>query len=171
MLDFYQAAVDSDVFHGHDNDLHSAAMGISGEGGVAVLSVVLFFESAIFPTIFTLSIRGLGRLTNRGSSCIVASVSGGGAFPFTYRIADHQDCHIAMVIPPVGFFIAFAFPIYLNTLCTRELDGFRETKMGYEDEHVTIGDVVHEDLNSSLVESEKGTSNLHPEKGLYSNGP
>jgi len=145
----------------------SASMGVEGEGGVAVLSVVLFFESAVFPTIFTLSIRGLGRHTKRGSSWIVASVSGGALFPsLTGLVADHQNYHIAMVIPLVGFLIAFAFPIYLNTLCARELDGFRETKIGYEDEHGTIGDVVHEERRGSVVESEKGTSNLHAEKGL-----
>ena len=145
----------------------SAAMGARGEGGVAVLSIVLFFESAVFPTIFTLSIRGLGRHTKRGSSWIVASVSGGALFPsLTGLVADHQDYHIAMVIPLVGFFIAFAFPIYLNTLCARELDGFRETKIGYEDEHGTIGGVVHEERRGSVVESENGTPNLHTEKGL-----
>jgi FHS family L-fucose permease-like MFS transporter len=56
------------------------AIGIKGEGGVAMLSLVLFFESCIFPTIFTLSIRGLGRHTKRGSSWIVAAVSGGALF-------------------------------------------------------------------------------------------
>jgi hypothetical protein len=56
------------------------ATGVWGEAGVAMLSLVLFFESCIFPTIFTLSIRGLGRHTKRGSSWIVAAVSGGALF-------------------------------------------------------------------------------------------
>jgi FHS family L-fucose permease-like MFS transporter len=46
----------------------ATAIGVHGEGDVAMLSLVLFFESYIFPTIFTLSIRGLGRHAKRGSS-------------------------------------------------------------------------------------------------------
>lgn len=80
-----------------------ASMGVEGEGGVAVLSVVLFFESCVFPTIFTLSIRGLGRHTKRGASWIVASVCGGALFPaVTGLVADHKDYHIAMCVPLVG---------------------------------------------------------------------
>ena len=37
----------------------AAAIGVYGNAGVVMLSLVLFFESAIFPVIFTLSIRGL----------------------------------------------------------------------------------------------------------------
>ena len=53
---------------------NAAAMGVKGEAGFSMLAIVLFFESCIFPTIFTLSIRGLGRHTKRVSSFIVASV-------------------------------------------------------------------------------------------------
>ncbi|MCJ1227766.1 hypothetical protein MMC12_004425 [Toensbergia leucococca] len=138
----------------------AAAMGTYGEGGIAVLSLVLFFESAIFPTIFTLSIRGLGRHTKRGSSWVVASVCGGALFPgLTGLVADHKSYHIAMVVPLVGFLVAFAFPIYLNTLCAKELDGFRETKIGYHDQDGTIGDVAHDVRRASVV---------HEEKGMYS---
>lgn len=121
-----------------------AAIGVEGEGGIAMLSLVLFFESCIFPTIFTLSIRGLGRHTKRGSSWIVASVSGGALFPsLTGLVADHRGYHTAMAVPLGAFCVSFAFPIYLNTLCAKELDGFRETKIGYQDERrgTVIGDI------------------------------
>lgn len=130
----------------------AAAMGTHGKGGVAVLSLVLFFESCVFLTIFALSIRGLGRHTKRGSSWIVACVSGGALFPaLTGLVADHKGYHIAMCVPLVGFFVAFAFPIYLNTACAKELDGFRETKIGYHDADGTIGDIVHEQRRASVV--------------------
>jgi len=122
----------------------AAAMGAYGEAGVACLSLVLFFESCIFPTIFTLSIRGLGRHTKRGSSWIVASVCGGALFPsLTGLAADNMTYHKAMCVPLVGFFISFVFPIYLNTVCKKELDGFRDTKIGYIDERrgTIIGDI------------------------------
>jgi hypothetical protein len=100
--------------------------------------------SCIFPTIFTLSIRGLGRHTKRGSSFIVAAVSGGALFPaLTGLAADSMTYHKAMCVPLAGFFVSFVFPIYLNTVCKKELDGFRATQIGYKDERrgTIIGDV------------------------------
>ena len=61
-----------------------------------------------------------------------------------------------MVVPLIGFLIAFAFPVYLNTLCAKELDGFRETKIGYKDTDGTIGDVDWEARRASVVPEEKG---------------
>ncbi|KAM3068829.1 hypothetical protein ACMFMG_010992 [Clarireedia jacksonii] len=135
-----------------------AAIGTKGEGGVAMLSLVLFFESCIFPTIFTLSIRGLGRHTKRGSSWIVAAVSGGALFPsLTGLLADKRGYHIAMLVPLCGFLVAFVFPIYLNTVCAQELDGFRETTIGYQDADGTMGDSAREGRRASIAWEEKGT--------------
>ncbi|KAH8687196.1 putative L-fucose-proton symporter [Tricladium varicosporioides] len=135
----------------------AAAIGVEGEGGVAMLSLVLFFESCIFPTIFTLSIRGLGRHTKRGSSWIVASVCGGALFPsLTGLLADSRDYHISMAVPLCGFFVAFAYPVYLNLFCRKELDGFRETKIGYEDSDGIIGDADRELRRASIMHEEKG---------------
>ncbi|KAL8763241.1 MAG: hypothetical protein Q9184_000881 [Pyrenodesmia sp. 2 TL-2023] len=144
----------------------AASMGVDGEGGVAMLSLVLFFESCVFPTIFTLSIRGLGRHTKRGSSWIVASVSGGALFPaLTGLAADHMSYHKAMCVPLIGFFVAFAFPIYLNTVCAAELDGFRESKIGYTDENgLAIGDIKQEERRASVMHEEKGVMPI--EKGV-----
>jgi FHS family L-fucose permease-like MFS transporter len=136
----------------------AAAIGVHGEGGVAMLSIVLFFESCIFPTIFTLSIRGLGRHTKRGSSWIVASVCGGALFPsLTGLLADRKGYHISMVVPLTGFFVAFAYPIFLNTFYRRELDGFRETKIGYVDSDGVVGDPEREQRRASLRYEESGT--------------
>lgn len=134
-----------------------AAIGVHGEGGVAMLSLVLFFESCIFPTIFTLSIRGLGRHTKRGSSWIVASVSGGALFPsLTGLLADKKGYHISMAVPLIGFFVAFAYPIYLNAFCRRELDGFSATKIGYADSDGIIGDPDREMRRASVRNEENG---------------
>ena len=143
-----------------------AAMGAYGEAGVAMLSLVLFFESCIFPTIFTLSIRGLGRHTKRGSSFIVASVCGGALFPsLTGLAADHMTYHKAMCVPLCGFFVSFVFPIYLNTVCAKELDGFRATQIGYHDERrgTVIGD-PHDIETAQAVEARKSNAGVNIEK-------
>ncbi|KAJ4418983.1 hypothetical protein N0V82_005208 [Gnomoniopsis sp. IMI 355080] len=127
------------------------AIGFHGEAGVAFLCLVLFFESCVFPLIFTLSIRGLGRHTKRGSSYIIASICGGALFPsLTGLLADHKGYHIGMCVPLTGFFVSFVYPIFLNTVYKRELDGFRESKIGYQDEHGTIGDLAREAQARSL---------------------
>ncbi|KAK7699176.1 hypothetical protein SLS64_011805 [Diaporthe eres] len=137
------------------------AIGIYGEAGVAMLSLVLFFESCVFPTIFTLSIRGLGRHTKRGSSWIVAAVSGGALFPsLTGLLADHKGYHIGMAVPLIGFFVSFVYPIFLNTVYKRELDGFRESKIGYVDEHGTIGDAARDARKASLGIQETGETKV-----------
>lgn len=119
------------------------SMGIRGEAGVGILSVVLFFESCVFPTIFALALRGLGRHTKRGASFVVASVSGGALFPaLTGLLADKKGWHMGMGVPLVGFTISFAYPILLNTVYRKELDGFSESRIGDVDEHgAVVGDV------------------------------
>ncbi|KAG8168308.1 hypothetical protein KVR01_003997 [Diaporthe batatas] len=137
------------------------AIGLYGEAGIAMLSIVLFFESCVFPTIFTLSIRGLGRHTKRGSSWIVAAVSGGALFPsLTGLLADHKGYHIGMCVPLIGFFVSFVYPIFLNTVYKRELDGFRESKIGYTDEHGTIGDSARDARKASLGIQESGETKV-----------
>ncbi|MCJ1473468.1 hypothetical protein MMC13_002119 [Lambiella insularis] len=109
------------------------AMGISGYGGIATLSLVLFFESCTYPTIFTPAIRGLGRHTKRGASFIVSSVSGGAAFPPVLGVvADARNAQIAMCIPLIGFVVSWSFPLYLNLFKAKELDGYNNSKVGIE---------------------------------------
>ena len=111
----------------------ACAMGLSGSGGIATLSLVLFFESCIFPTIFTLSLRGLGRHTKRGASFLVSSVCGGAIFPPVLGlVAGRTNPQIAMCIPLAGFVVAWSFPLYLNLFKAKELDGYLKSKVGIE---------------------------------------
>ncbi|KAF2110186.1 major facilitator superfamily domain-containing protein [Lophiotrema nucula] len=111
----------------------AASIGTHGNAAIAMLSLVLFFESCIFPTIFTLSLRGLGRHTKRGASFLVASVSGGAVFPpMVGAVVDAKNTRIAMSVPLAGFLIAYSFPIYLNLFKAKELDGFTASKVGIE---------------------------------------
>ena len=132
------------------------AMGTTGNAGIAALSLVLFFESCIFPTIFTLSLRGLGRHTKRGASFLVSSVSGGAVFPpMLGAVADRKGTRIAMLIPLLGFAIAWSFPVYLNLVKAKELDGYRETKVG----------IAEDDSSELSAEREKGLEAQEVEVG------
>ncbi|KAF9692626.1 hypothetical protein EKO04_009414 [Ascochyta lentis] len=62
-----------------------------GTPGLAVLYLVFFFESIIFPTIVALGIRGLGRHSKRGSGFIVGGVCGGAVVPPRLFIASDSQ--------------------------------------------------------------------------------
>ncbi|KAK3305730.1 major facilitator superfamily domain-containing protein [Chaetomium strumarium] len=84
-----------------------AAMTTSGSASIAMLTLVLCFESCCFATIFTLGLRGLGRHTKMGGSLLVAAISGGMVFPpMTGAVLDARNAHIAMAIPMMGYILA-----------------------------------------------------------------
>ena len=80
-------------------------------GHVAMWTIILvgLFNSIMFPSIFTLGIEGLGALTSRGSSLIVAAIVGGALVPeLEGIIADHIGVHHAFFIPLLCYlYIAF----------------------------------------------------------------
>lgn len=111
-------------------------IGLTGNAGITAISLVLFFESCVFPLIFTLSLRGLGRHSKRGASFIVAAVSGGALFPPVLgSVADALggNTQHAFFVPLIGFVIAWTFPVYLNAFKGKSLDGWMEkVKVGIE---------------------------------------
>ncbi|KAF2646278.1 glucose/galactose transporter [Massarina eburnea CBS 473.64] len=142
---FIAAAIGVDTGHG------TAA----NWGGLSMLMLVLFFESCIFPTIFTLSLRGLGRHTKRGASFIVASVCGGAVVPAILgNVADRIGTRKAMVVPLAFFLVAWSFPIYLNVCKGKELDAYRDSAVSTVEGAVDPDSkVAHDkDLEASHVE-------------------
>jgi FHS family L-fucose permease-like MFS transporter len=83
-------------------------------GHVAVWSIIAvgLFNSIMFPSIFTLSIEGLGPLTGEGSGILVAAIVGGAIIPELQGvIADRIGIHHAFFLPALCYiYIAyFAF--------------------------------------------------------------
>jgi MFS transporter, FHS family, L-fucose permease len=83
-------------------------------GHIAMWSVILvgLFNSIMFPSIFTMSIEGLGPLTGDGSGILVAAIVGGAIIPEVQGvIADHIGIHHAFFLPALCYiYIAyFAF--------------------------------------------------------------
>jgi FHS family L-fucose permease-like MFS transporter len=68
-----------------------------------VLSIGLF-NSIMFPTIFTLGIDGLGKLTNAGSSILIMAIVGGAILPVLMgAIADWSGLQSAFLLPAVCY--------------------------------------------------------------------
>lgn len=108
-----------------------AAITTTGHASIAMLIMVLFWESACFATIFTLGLRGLGRHTKRGGSFLVSAISGGMVFPpITGAVVTYHNAHIAMTIPLMGYVLAFIYPIYVNFFAKNMLDNHRATQVG-----------------------------------------
>ncbi|KAL9607714.1 MAG: hypothetical protein Q9167_007394 [Letrouitia subvulpina] len=57
------------------------AMNLTGYAGVAMVILIMLFESGIFSIIFAMCIRGLGSRTKMGSILLTASTSGGAVIP------------------------------------------------------------------------------------------
>lgn len=80
-------------------------------GHVAMWSIIAvgLFNSIMFPTIFALSIEGLGPLTADGSAMLVAAIVGGAIIPLAQgAIADRIGIHHAFFLPVICYlYIAF----------------------------------------------------------------
>jgi FHS family L-fucose permease-like MFS transporter len=67
----------------------------------------------MFPTIFALSIRGLGEHTKLGSSLVVMSIVGGAiAPPLMGHIADVSSMRIGFLVPAACFVLIAAYGVF-----------------------------------------------------------
>ena len=64
------------------------AVFVTGPLAMYALMAIGLFISIMFPTIFALSIRGLGPLTEEGSGLLIMSIAGGALVFIQGRIAD-----------------------------------------------------------------------------------
>ncbi|MBE7171850.1 MAG: L-fucose:H+ symporter permease [Williamsia sp.] len=88
------------------------AVSLTGRFSVYALIGVEFFMSIMFPTIFSLSIRGLGPKTKEGSSLVIMSIVGGAIFPVIMgRISDMSNIQQAYIVPAVCFLVVFYFAL------------------------------------------------------------
>ncbi|MBE9462710.1 L-fucose:H+ symporter permease [Dyadobacter subterraneus] len=94
-----------------------AAVSTTGMVSVYALVGVQFFMSIMFPTIFALSIRGLGAKTKVGSSLVIMSIVGGAIFPVIMgRVSDISSIQTAYVVPAVCFLVVLYFAIKNNSI-------------------------------------------------------
>ncbi len=83
-----------------------------GKIPVYALMGVEFFMSIIFPTIFSLGIRGLGSKTKEGSSLLIMSIVGGAVFPVIMgRVSDLSSIQTAYLVPACCFIVVLLFAL------------------------------------------------------------
>ncbi|WP_214229516.1 L-fucose:H+ symporter permease [Pedobacter sp. B4-66] len=90
------------------------AVAIVAHGTVALFAVIgiAFFMSIMFPTIFSLGIKDLGKDTKFGSSLIIMSIVGGAILPPAMGyISDIADIQVGYIVPLICFAVVFLFGV------------------------------------------------------------
>ncbi|MDF7774088.1 L-fucose:H+ symporter permease [Sphingomonas sp. AOB5] len=83
---------------------------VGGGMGLAALIATSLFMSIMYPTIFALSIRGLGPLTKAGSSLLVMAIIGGAVLTALMGfVSDVTTISAAMLVPAACFAAVLAF--------------------------------------------------------------
>ncbi len=76
----------------------------SGAFAMWTVLAIGLFNSIMFPTIFTLGIDGLGKLTNAGSSILIMAIVGGALLPVAVgAIADWAGLQSALLLPALCY--------------------------------------------------------------------
>ncbi|MES3019653.1 MAG: L-fucose:H+ symporter permease [Bacteroidota bacterium] len=93
--------------------LSLVAVLVSGMPAVYSVIGIAFFMSVMFPTIFSLGIKGLGKDTKFGSSLIVMSIVGGAVLPplFGYISDVSGDIRYGHLVSLLCFAVVLAFAI------------------------------------------------------------
>jgi len=98
------------IFAAVDIALCVAAATAGGGIGLRALMATSFFMSIQFPTIFTMSLRGLGTHTKSGSSFLVMAIVGGAVIPpLMGLVSDASSINTAMFVPALCFAMVLLF--------------------------------------------------------------
>ncbi|MDO3381224.1 L-fucose:H+ symporter permease [Gilvimarinus algae] len=86
------------------------AMFSGSHAGLLALAATSFFMSLMFPTIFAMSIKGLGPLAKAGSSLLIMAIIGGALLTALMGwVSDLSSIHTAVVVPLVCFVVVGLF--------------------------------------------------------------
>jgi MFS transporter, FHS family, L-fucose permease len=92
-------------------------LSITTQGDIALWSIlsVGFFNSILFPTIFSESITGLSRGAEKASGLLCTAIVGGAIIPlFQGMVADHYSLRVSFLLPVVCYAYLFFFSNYLR---------------------------------------------------------
>ncbi|MFN0219041.1 MAG: sugar MFS transporter [Hyphomicrobium sp.] len=98
----------------------SAALGValtigavltSGYASVAFIAALGFANAMMWPAIFPLAIRGLGRHTETGSALLIMAIAGGALMPYAFALLkqhiDFQLAYLALAAPSYAFILFY----------------------------------------------------------------
>jgi FHS family L-fucose permease-like MFS transporter len=91
-----------------------AAIAIATQGHLAMWSLIAvgLCHSIMFPTIFTLGIKGLGPLTEEGSGLLIMAIAGGAASALQGVLADHIGLQLSYLLPAVCYVYVLFYALW-----------------------------------------------------------
>jgi FHS family L-fucose permease-like MFS transporter len=93
---------------------------ILSSGGIAMWALIAvgLCHSIMFPTIFTLGIRGLGPLTEEGSGLLIMAIAGGALSDFQGVLADHFGLQLSYLLPAVCYLYVLFYAVWGSKVVT-----------------------------------------------------
>ena len=83
-----------------------------GHISLVALFFVYAFEAIMFPTIFAISLKGLGNHTKRASSYLMMSPIGGAIGPVLMGyVADNSNMSLSFIVPFVAFCVVLFYSL------------------------------------------------------------
>ena len=91
-------------------------MVLANVGEISLIGLLgnYLFEAIMFPTIFSLSLVGLGNLTKSASSLLMMTPIGGCGFLLMGMLADRTHVVLPFVVPFISFLIVLLFAYTRN---------------------------------------------------------
>ncbi len=85
-----------------------------GRLSMIALIAVYLFEAIMFPTIFSLTLKGLGNLTKSAASLLMMTPVGGCGFLLMGWMADSGNLLLPFLIPLLGFLVVMAYAVRIT---------------------------------------------------------
>ena len=88
---------------------------VNAVSGLALM--VFFFEGPVWPIIFAIALRGMGKRTKLASAFLTASAAGGGPFPFVMwavQQVSNKTVQYSFCVVVALWAAGIVFPVYLN---------------------------------------------------------
>lgn len=88
------------------------AIVVAGIDNVSVIALVavFFFMSIMFPTIFAMGVKNMGKQTKRASSVMIMAIVGGAIMPYLMgAVADHYTTAVSYSLPIICFAVVLVY--------------------------------------------------------------
>jgi len=109
------------------------AMVLPNRAGIAMIILIQFFESGIFPLIYAISLRGLGASTKSGAVYLTAAISGGAILPvIMYPVTNAYGLRYSFCVIVASSAFGAVFPCYLIAVpkARKQVDPVKRSRRG-----------------------------------------
>jgi fucose permease len=91
------------------------SMTLSGYAGISMGLLLYLASGGIFPIVFAICLRGMGKHTTTAASIMTTAISGGAPFSIIQNaVATYHGPRYAFCVTVALFSVGVTFPIYLN---------------------------------------------------------